>query len=143
MHDRPQFRHDPSLEEIIRRVNKVPPSSSLGRPVRAPYSNPYMSAKQKTKQPSHGKIIDPEGEQEKPLIYYVEGIVHVFWKRLMCKSIVARVIIFFLISYAISTILNSLIQMLAPSTNYLYIMLGTLVSALIIYQFSDKKGKTQ
>ncbi len=73
------------------------------------------------------------------LRYHVHCIAWGLWKRFKEMSLLARIVLTLLTLYVLSSIVNMLIQLIILSMGWLYTILGIIASAIVIYEFFNKR----
>src|SRR5260221_14784226 len=77
--------------------------------------------------------------QDMPLMYDVDCIVRGLRKRLKDIPLAIRVVLASLALYALSSVLNMLIQVVILSMNWVYTILGIVASIIVAYEFFIKR----
>ena len=99
---------------------------------------PHQFEKDTTSLPSTKREIN-EDEQDKPLMYYMTGIARGIWKWFKGLSLPTQIILAILVLYALSLVINLIMQLLMMSMGLIYTILGIIASAIVIYEFFLKK----
>src|SRR2546428_5445637 len=85
------------------------------------------------------KEVSAENSPEMPLRYHVDCIARGIWKWFRSLSLPARSLLVLLLLYTLSGLMNMLIQLVIPSTNSIYTILGIIASVIAVYEFFIKK----
>lgn len=88
--------------------------------------------------PSTKREID-EDEQDRPLTYYMTGIARGIRRWFKSLSLPKRVVLAILALYALSLLMNLIVQLVMTSMGLIYTILGIIASAIVIYEFFIKK----
>lgn len=84
---------------------------------------------------------ETQEEQDKSLMYYIKGVVQCLRKRFVRMPLFARILLFALTVYLLSSIVNSLMPLVASPINGISTVLTIIASAIFIYQSLDEKQK--
>lgn len=87
------------------------------------------------------KKIYEEHEQELPMRYHVDCIVSGIWKWFRNLSISARIMLILVVLYILTRVVDLLIQLIIPSLNSIYTVLGIFASGIVLYEFFVKEHK--
>jgi hypothetical protein len=80
-----------------------------------------------------------EDEQDRPLMYHMAGIGRGIRRWFKNLSLPTRVVLAILILYALSLLINVIMQLVMMSMGLIYTILGIVASAIVIWDYFIKK----
>jgi hypothetical protein len=138
--NRKSMRTNHPIVNKRRKLVTEPPSSNKRALLKDIDTSPLNESGQNTYKSQHFMRSEtPENSQEMHLKYHIVGIVRIVRKWYQEATMVSRIILALLALYILSNVVNMLIQIVNFSISSIYIILGILSSAIVIYEFLKKK----